>query len=87
MPTRIRNVTQQIGAGRVLEQQALRPTHTQAQFAMALMSLSAEKPVKMVVKWEGRRATLTEQLFIDIATSFLTAHVAIDRNLSGGAPG
>jgi hypothetical protein len=55
---------------------------------MALLSLSANKPVKMVVKWEGRRATLTEKLFVDIATSFLTTHVAIDRNnLSGGASG
>jgi hypothetical protein len=41
----------------------------------------------MVVKWEGRRATLTEKLFVDIATSFLTTHVAIDSNLSGGASG
>jgi len=57
------------------------------QFTMALVRLSASKPVKMVVDWKGRRATLTEQLFIDIATSFLTTHVAIDRNLSGGAPG
>jgi hypothetical protein len=41
----------------------------------------------MVVKWEGRRATLTEKLFVDIATSFLTTHVAIDSNLSGGTQG
>jgi len=87
VPTRIRNVTQQIGARRVLEQRALRPLHTQMQFAMALMRLSGNKPVKMAVHWKGRRATLTEKLFIDIATSFLTAHVAIDSNLSGGAPG
>jgi hypothetical protein len=53
---------------------------------MALVSLSADKPVEMIVVWKGRRATLTETLFIDIATSFLTAHVAIDSNLSGGAP-
>ena len=56
------------------------------EFGMALRRLSANQPVKMVVDWKGRRATLTEKLFIDIATSFLTAHVAIDYNLSGGAP-
>jgi hypothetical protein len=82
VPTRIRNVTQQIGASRVLAQQALRPTHTQMQFTMALVSLSADKPVEMIVVWKGRRATLTETLFIDIATSFLTAHVAIDTTCS-----
>jgi len=87
VPTRIRNVTQQIGARRVLEQRALRPLHTQMQFAMALMRLSGNKPVKMAVHWKGRRATLTEKLFIDIATSFLTTHAAIDSSLSGGAPG
>ncbi len=84
MPTRIRNVTQQIGAGRVLEHQALRPTHTQTQFAMALRSLSANKPVEMHVNWKGSQKTLTDNLFVDIATSFLTKHVAIDRNLLGG---
>jgi hypothetical protein len=45
------------------------------EFAMALRRLSANQPVKMVVDWKGRRATLTEKLFIDIATSFLTAVV------------
>jgi hypothetical protein len=34
------------------------------QFAMALMNLSANKPVEIIVKWEGRRATLTEKLFV-----------------------
>jgi len=52
------------------------------EFAMALRRLSANQPVKMVVDWKGRRATLTEKLFIDIATSFLTAHVAIDTTCS-----
>jgi hypothetical protein len=85
VPTRIRNVTQQIGAGRVLEHQALRPTHTKAQFAMALMRLSANEPIKMLVNWKGSRKTLTHNLFVDIASSFLTTHVAIDRNLLGGA--
>ena len=45
------------------------------EFGMALRRLSANQPVKMVVDWKGRRATLTEKLFIDIATSFLTAVV------------
>jgi hypothetical protein len=85
--TRIRNVTQQIGPGRVLEHQCLRPTHTEMQFAMALRSLSTAKPVKMVVKWKGSRQTLTRTLFVNVATSFLTTHVAIDSNLSGGAQG
>jgi hypothetical protein len=88
VPTLIRNVTQQIGAGRVLEHQALRPTHTQTQFAMALVKLSDNKPVKMHVNWKGiycSRKTLTGELFVDIETSFLTKHVAIDRNLLGGA--
>ena len=49
------------------------------------MSLSANKPVKMHVIWKGSRKTLTDNLFVDIATSFLTTHVAIDRNLLGGA--
>jgi hypothetical protein len=87
VPTRIRNVTQQIGASWVLEQQARRPTHTQTQFAMSIMRLSGNKPVKMAVRWKGRRVTLTEKLFIDIVTSFLTTHVAIYSNLSGGSPG
>ena len=51
------------------------------------MSLSANKPVKMVVQWEGRRATLTEDLFVAIATSCLTTHMDIDSNLSGGSLG
>jgi hypothetical protein len=85
VPTRIRNVTQQIGGGRVLEQQVLRPTHTNMQFAMSLMKLIANKPIKMLVNWKGSRKTLTGKLFVDIATSFLTNHVAIDSNLSGGA--
>jgi hypothetical protein len=56
----------------VLEQQALRPTHAQMQFAMALLKLSDNKPVKMAVLWNGRRVTLTKQLFTDIATHFLS---------------
>ncbi len=52
---------------------------------MALTNLSANKPVKMHVNWKGSRKTLTDNLFVDIATSFLTKHVAIDRNLLGGA--
>jgi hypothetical protein len=57
------------------------------QFAMALRSLSTAKPVKMGVKWQGSRQTLTGTLFVNVATSFLTTHVAIDSNLSGGAQG
>jgi hypothetical protein len=52
---------------------------------MAFRSLSANKPVKMHVNWKGSRKTLTDKLFVDIVTSFLTNHVAIDRNLLGGA--
>jgi hypothetical protein len=52
---------------------------------MALMRLSANEPIKMLVNWKGSRKTLTDNLFVDIATSFLTTHVAIDRNLLGGA--
>ena len=74
--TRIRNVTQRIGPGRVLEHQALRPTHTKMQFAMALRRLSTEKPVKMVVQWKGNRQTLTATLFVNVATSFLTTHLS-----------
>jgi hypothetical protein len=55
------------------------------QFSMALLSLSDNKHVKMAVSWKGRRVTLTERLFIDIATLFLDTNVAMDINLSGGA--
>ena len=54
---------------------------------MALRSLSTAKPVKMGVKWQGSRQTLTGTLFVNVATSFLTTHVAIDSNLSGGTQG
>jgi hypothetical protein len=85
VPSRIGIVTQQRGARRVLEQQALRPTHTQMQFAMALMRISDNKHVKMAVFWKGRRVTLTEKPFIDITTQFLATNIALDINLSGGA--
>jgi hypothetical protein len=39
----------------------------------------------MAVNWKGRRETLTEKMFIDIATLFLDTNVAIDSNLSGVA--
>ena len=41
----------------------------------------------MVVKRKGSRQTLTGTLFVNVATSFLTTHVAIDSNLSGGTQG
>ena len=85
VPSRIGIVTQQRGARRVLEQQALRPTHTQMQFAMALMRISDNKHVKMAVFWKGRRVTLTEKPFIDITTQFLATNIAIGSNLSEGA--
>jgi hypothetical protein len=53
------------------------------QFAMALMRLSDNKHVKMAVRWQGCRVTLTEKLFIDIATQFLDTNVAIASKLSG----
>jgi hypothetical protein len=55
------------------------------QFSMTLLSLSGNTHVKMTFNWKGRRVTLVERLFIDIATNFLDTNVAIGINLSGGA--
>ena len=46
---------------------------------------SGAEPDKMTVTWKGRRETLKQRLFVDIAMVFLDTNIAIDSNLSGGA--
>ena len=81
MPNRTGIVTQQFGARRVLEHQALRPAHTQIQTAMSLMRMNGHH---VKITWKGSRVTLTESLPIDITMKFLTVNVSINPDLSGG---